>query len=203
MLRRFAIILACIALAFALVGCSTGEPSRPVVNPTPPPSTEPTQAPTVDSSTAIVAVTLPPIFGAEKTDDEITIEAAAQGVFDVSINDDGSITYRMTMDERDRLLEETKSDAEHELAALTEGGGAAPSFRGLSYDPDFQEFIVKVDPALWDSIHSFWSMEIYKPALRYQAVNGVPLDDLRVVVKYVDMDTGELIFKSDSRAENA
>ena len=202
-MKNLAITLACIALTFALVGCSSGEPSHPVVNPQPAHSAEPTKTPEVDPSTAIVAVTLPPLFSAEKTDDEITVEAAAQGVFDISINDDGSITYRMTMDERDRLLAEAKSDAEHELAALTEGEGAAPSFRGLSYGPEFQEFTVKVDPALWDSTHSFWSMEIYKPALRYQAVNGVPLDDLRVVVKYVDMDTGELIFESDSRAENA
>lgn len=202
-MKKLTVTLVCIALAFALVGCSTDEPSRPVENPTPPPVAEPTKAPQIDSSTAIVAITLPPLFSAEKTDDEITIEAAAQGVFDISINDDGSITYRMTMDERDRLLEETRVDSEHELAALTEGGGAAPSFRGLSYDAELREFEVKVDPALWDSIHSFWSMEIYKPALRYQAVNGVPLDDMRVVVRYVDVNTGELIFESDSRAENA
>ena len=69
-MKNLAITLACIALTFALVGCSSGEPSHPVVNPQPAHSAEPTKTPEVDPSTAIVAVTLPPLFSAEKTDDE-------------------------------------------------------------------------------------------------------------------------------------
>lgn len=205
-MRRYIAVVLMLSLAVLSTGCGDGATKGPAPEAPPAavsePATSTTSAPTIDGSRTLVAVTLPPLLVADKTDDDIVIEATKEGIFDVEINDDRSITYRMTMDEHDALLDRVTSEVDAALTSLVDGPDAVASFRSIEHD-DYRHFTIEVDRAEWDSVHSFWSMEVYKWAMTRQAVSGTPLDDLQVVVDFVDDATGAVIHTNDSKAEGA
>ncbi|MGI5958976.1 MAG: hypothetical protein ACOX60_06145 [Massiliimalia sp.] len=145
-----------------------------------------------------VEVTLPAsLIGDSET--SLTEEAKAAGITDITKNEDGSITLKMTKQAHKDLLNSMKASIDESIAEILADKESCPSFEAITYNDDVSEFTVTVDPATFGDIQALYSIALLTIGNMYGAVNAVPAEELNTVVNFVDKSTGEVI---DSRSFN-
>lgn len=145
-----------------------------------------------------VEVTIPASLLDDSDNTELTEEAKAHGVTDITENTDGSITMKMTKEAHQELLDSIKVSIDESINDLLADDENYPSFDSITYNDDVTIFDVNVDPATYGGFQSFASISFYVMGNMYQALNAVPESDIKTVVNFVNKDTGEVIESGDS-----
>lgn len=198
-MKRHIALLLCFILLLTLAACSKQQTDTTSTSET----TTKAEAVTVDENLITVEVTVPASFF-DETDTPESIQASAQqnGFISCTINEDGSVTYKMTKAKRNEMLGQYKQSIDQTIQEYLAGGEDAPSsFREITYNDNMTEFNIKVDRAAYDnSFDAFYALGFYMFGGYYQIFAGIPQDQVNVVVNYIDQATGET-FSSSSLNE--
>lgn len=144
-----------------------------------------------------VEITLPASLVGD-SDAELNEETKEAGVKEITKNDDGSITMKMTKASHKKLLSETKQAIDEGIEEILEDKENYPSFDSITYNDNVTEFTVKVNPSTYGGLQSMAALAFYIQGNMYQALNAVPTDQLKTIVNFVNKDTGDVIETADS-----
>ena len=137
-------------------------------------------------------------------DDAATLdeEAKAAGVSEITQNEDGSVTMKMSKIAHQKMLDEFKGSIDENLTEILNDKETYPSLTEITYNEDLTEFTVKVDPATYGEFEALSAIGLHIAGNVYQALNAVPEDQIKTIVNFVDKDTGEIIETGDSSKMN-
>ena len=144
-----------------------------------------------------VEITLPASFFEGSSQDEIMASANEDGIKDVTVNSDGSVTYKMSKSKHKEMLAEYKKSIDDMISGMLDGPDKVASFTDIKYNDNISELNVYVDKAKYNEMDSMSVLAFYVSGLYYQALNGTDSSDLEVVVNFIDKDTDE-VFQSGS-----
>ena len=94
------------------------------------------------------------------------------------------------------MLNGFKKAIDDTIQDYTSGGENAPSsYKSISYNSKVTQFDVRVDRAAYENsfFDSLYVMSFYMLGGYYQIFDGVPEDQVNVIVNYIDDSTGEII----------
>lgn len=145
-----------------------------------------------------VEVTIPAslIEGSDTT--ELTEEAKENGVKEITKNDDGSVTMKMTKAAHKELLASIKESIDESITEILEDKENCPSFESITYNDDVTNFDIKVNAETFGGFEGIYALTFYIMGNIYQALNAVPEDNLNTVVNFINKDTDEIIQTGDS-----
>lgn len=162
-----------------------------------------TQLTTVENNLFDVKITFPAstFIGEGVSESLIETEAKKQGIHQVIFNEDKSFTYVMDKSTHLKLLSDMKVKIDESIDELIHGEDKVESFSEIEYNYDFTEFAVYVDGHQYKETDSFSAIQFYILGGYYQVLNGVDYDKTNVTVKFIDMDTGEILNTANSAEE--
>lgn len=156
-----------------------------------------TSAISVDENLLSVEITISKDFlGTEVTQESLDQSLAENGFDSATLNDDGSVTYKMSKKKHKEFLDELKKSLEETCNNLINGEDAVESFERITFNDDMTKFDVYVDKASFSDWDSFSTLGFYMYGSYYQAFSGVKGEDIDVEVNYIDKDTDEIITSS-------
>jgi predicted small lipoprotein YifL len=151
------------------------------------------QAVEVDEGLFDVEVTVSADFFGELSEEEIASNAEDAEFSDYTINPDGSVTYKMSRGVYEATLAEMKTGINESIQETVDE--YPDVIRSVTYDDAVTEFEVVVDRAAYEAEFGigFIAFTFGIGGMFYQMFEGVPADEQKVVIKYVDDATGEVI----------
>lgn len=150
----------------------------------------------VDKNLLNVEVNLPASMFEGSTAEEIKAEAALNGIDNVTVNSDGSVTYVISKAKHRELLEENRKTIIATIEDIITSGNF-PSIKDVKYNDAFTEFTLVVDRAAFEnSFDSFAVLGLYISASFYQIFDGRKQDDIDVTIHYEDASSG-VVFRME------
>ncbi|MER1998552.1 MAG: hypothetical protein ABS882_02165 [Lysinibacillus sp.] len=154
----------------------------------------------VDKGLLNVEVTIPPDFLGESTEEEIRADAKEQGIKEITFNDDGSVTYKMSKSDHKKILKEMATELDKSLEEMSSSGDF-PSVQKVTANKDYTQFDLTVNREEFENgMDSFAVLGLMLGSAYYQMFDGKTEDDTKFVVNYIDADTGE-VFETEDLAE--
>ena len=151
----------------------------------------------VDKGLLNVEVTIPPDFLGESTEEEIRADAKEQGIKEVTFNDDGSVTYKMSKSDHKKIVKEMAVELDKSLEEMSSSGDF-PSIQKVTANKDYTQFDLTVNRAEFENgMDSFAVLGLMLGSTYYQMFAGKAVDDIELVVNYIDVDTGEVFETAD------
>lgn len=152
-----------------------------------------------------VEVTVPGDLFTNEGEDAPTqesLDALAQeegGDISYTLNEDGSVTCKMSKAQQKEMLDELKQGVDEYFTQCTdpESDNYFASYKEIEYNDDLSEANILVDPALYGGFDAFGGFGIIFYGYYYQAFSGVPEDEIKSVVHFIDAD-GNVIESVDS-----
>lgn len=136
---------------------------------------------------------IPATFMEGEDIDTTIAEAEKNGIKNVTQNEDGSVTYKMSKVQHKEMMKEMKTDVLTYVDELM-SDEELPSIKDVKSNGSFSEFTVVVDKAAYEnSFDGFATLGLAMSGMFYQAFEGKNADNLNVVVQTKDADTGEII----------
>jgi len=146
----------------------------------------------VDKGLLSTSVTLPASMFEGVDMNEAIAEAKADGVDDVTVNKDGSITYKVSRAKYNEMLAEAKKSLEEYIDQLKSGEDFT-SIKDVKYDKKFTTFTLVVDRSAYEnSFDGFAALGLYMTAMFYQIVDGVDADKVKTTIHTEDIATDEV-----------
>lgn len=144
-----------------------------------------------------VKVTFPAwVFqGSESRQEEMEANANKHGA-KVIFNDDGSVTYEMSKEVHKKLLDDFKKTIDDSISEMLNDPDGNISFKKITYNHDFSEFNIAVDNSKYSPFDNLYVISFYFYGTFYQCLQGS--DNPKVIVNYIDKDTGEILNTADS-----
>lgn len=193
-LTRF---FASLFMIMLLVACSdnTAETEQNVAEDTEEQSTNEESGIEVDKGLLNVEITLPSNFFDEEelASIEENIEQETQEA-EVTKNDDGSITVKMSKSDHKKMLEEMKEEFIVAIEDILEDENFV-SIQDISYNKDFSNLTIVVSDqeTFENSLDGFATLTLGVGSLLYQAFDGKDLEKDKVTLEIVDESTNETI----------
>lgn len=135
-------------------------------------------------------VTLPANFFTGMTEEEIQTSAQEQGFSQCVVNQDGSVTYTVTAEQRRQIMEATKASMDSSISDLTSGEDADKIFTKIEYNDDLSEVNFYANPDTYSPniayAYSFCTLGAY-----YQIFSGTAMDAVNVTVHIINGNTNE------------
>ena len=145
----------------------------------------------VDKGLLNVEITIPADFLGEQTEEEIRADAEKQGVKEVTFNDDGSVTYKMSKAEHEKVLKQMGEELDKSLEELVTSGDF-PSIQKATANKDYTEFDLTVNRAQFEEgMDSFAVLGLMLGSSYYQLFEGKSEGEAKLTVNYIDAETGE------------
>lgn len=148
----------------------------------------------VDKGLLNVEITLPGemLFG-DETVEELMEEAAEEtGVKEVTQNDDGSVTFKMSKQEHKQMLKEMAEQMEETVNDIKTDENFV-SIQDITFDKSFSEFTMVVDrEAFANSFDGFAALGLGLSGMVYQLFSGEDIDTSEVIIYVEDEATGEV-----------
>lgn len=146
----------------------------------------------VDKGLFSVEVTLPASFFEDSTEEEIIAKAKEQGITEAIVNEDGSVTYKMSKSKHKELMKEMKDSVESTIDEIVNSGDYT-SIKEISYNKDFTEFDVKVNRQQYENgFDGFAILGLVIGSAYYSAFDGKSGEDLQILFNMIDETTGEI-----------
>lgn len=149
----------------------------------------------VDKGLLNVEITLPSNFFDEEelASIEENIEQETQEA-EVTKNDDGSITVKMSKSDHKKMLEEMKEELIVAIEDILEDENFV-SIQDISYNKDFSNLTIVVSDqeTFENSLDGFATLTLGVGSLLYQAFDGKDLEKDKVTLEIVDESTNETI----------
>lgn len=140
-----------------------------------------------------VEVTIPAIFFEGQDIDSVISKAKSSGMKEVSKNDDGSLTYKMSETEHKEMMKGLKEGILASVDEL-ETSEKFKSIKDVTYDKSFSEFTLSVNKEEFDnSLDTMASFGLALTGMYYQLFNGVDEKDYKVKVIFKDESNGDVI----------
>lgn len=147
----------------------------------------------VDKGLLNVEINLPETFFEGQDIDEIIEGAKEEGIANVTKNDDGSLTYKMSKSEHKKLMIEMKDELIAYVSELEENNEDYPSIKEVMYEKSLKAFTLVVDrEAFEDSFEGFAVMGLGMAGMSYQLFDGVDLEKNKVKIYLKDIEAGEI-----------
>jgi PBP1b-binding outer membrane lipoprotein LpoB len=147
----------------------------------------------VDKGIFDVTITLPASMFEPGEIEEAIASAKESGDKEVVVNDDGSLTYKMSKATHRKMMEEIRENFIESFANMKTSGEYV-SIRDIKYNRDFTQITLVVDKdAFENSFDAFAVLGVGMLAMYYQLFDGVGSDNIRATVNVEDWDTGETI----------
>lgn len=221
MKKIFAILLAACML-LTMVACGAGEEKAPAVEtpeneqpvqPTPEQETQPDSEqesqPTPEAGSGIgdievdenlidVEITLPADYFEGGDEESIKAEVEESGFKSYKINEDGSVTYTMTKAKHKEMLTQMASEMDEMLSSMVTGEGKIPAFTSVEHNDNFSVIDIYVDTAVYTPMDAMYALVLFLVGAYYQAFEGLPEEDVDVVVSFIDSADGETVLDSSS-----
>lgn len=184
---KFYKVFICIMMLIAFTGCSnsnsaTSEPS---------PTEETGSQVEVDKGLLNVEITI----GADmlETFDETAEEFKASleeneevDFKDVTINEDGSVTFKMSKSDHNKMMDEMLKSIDSSIAEITQNKEDYPNVIDITHDKDLLNWKIKMSSTEQNISESFLCFGLAIQSIFYHAYNGDEQAD--VIVDYVDED---------------
>ncbi|UCZ54263.1 hypothetical protein LGQ02_05735 [Bacillus shivajii] len=140
-----------------------------------------------------VEITLPASLVEDVDPEEMIAEAEEEGIGDVVVNDDGSVTYTMSREKHNELLQELK-EGTHETIEEIKASDDYVSIVDIRANDDLSEFtIVVVDQETYEnSFDGFAAFGLGINGMFYQLFQGVDPDDYEVIIHVEEEESGEV-----------
>ena len=151
----------------------------------------------VDKKILDTEITLPATFleldDNEEVDiDEIKKEAKENGIKDVVLNDDGSVTYTMSKSKHRELLAEIEENI-NEIIEETINSEDLTSIKDIKVNKKYDKYEVIVDKEMFEnSFDGFGILGVAFSSMYYQLFEGVSSDEYEVIIDIKDAETGEV-----------
>lgn len=153
----------------------------------------------VDKKLLSVDIRLPiEMIEEEGVDIETTLEEIrkTEGINKVTLNNDGTVTYNMTKNKHNEMMqtiEESLMESSNELLESPNN-----SIVKIENSKDYTLFEVYVDPSRYNEFELFTALSFYIQGIYYNAFNGN--SDAEIIVKFINNDTNEIIEEGSSKA---
>lgn len=174
-------------MCFSLCSCSAGSDTAEE-------SSGENKALEVDENLLTVEYTIPASFFENTSlEDEVKEMEESGDYIDVIVNDDGSVTAVQTKAQRDQALKDYREEVNETIEKYLNGDEKIASFVNIEYSESMDTFYIYVDPSAyseWDSLYAL-AFEMY--GYFYQIMNGEAVDDIDVIVNFINNETGETV----------
>jgi len=146
----------------------------------------------VDKGLLNVEVTIPATFMEGEDIDQVVADAKENDIKNVTKNEDGSVTYKMSKAQHKKMMKEMKTDVTTYVDELVSDEDFA-SIQEIKHNGSFTEFTVVVDKAAFESsFDGFATLGLAMSGMFYQAFNGTNAEKLKVTMHTQDASTGEI-----------
>lgn len=140
-----------------------------------------------------VRLILPASIMGDATDEDLEAMREDEGVVEVNRKGDDGVEVVLTKESHEKTLAEMKQGVDEMVESILEGENAVTSFKQIDYKDDMSEFTVLAKKDEFSEWDTFGVIGFYMTGAIYQVFNGVPIDDVDVIVKVLDIDTKEEI----------
>lgn len=140
-----------------------------------------------------VEVTVPSFLFEDDNPDDIIAATEAEGKKEATLNDDGSITYKMTKSDYKKLMKEMREDT-IEYVNDIKNDEEFVSIEDITYNKSFTEFTVVVDKDSFEN--SFDGFAVFGLGMRgivHQVYDGKDVDNTKVTINVTDSSSKEVI----------
>ncbi|MGM9924946.1 MAG: hypothetical protein ACI35R_11940 [Bacillus sp. (in: firmicutes)] len=188
-----------LVLSLSLVACSSDNEAKKEEK-------EENGAVAVDKGLLNVEVTLPASFFEGEDLEEVAAQAKAEGIKEVTVNKDGSITYKMSKAEHKKIMKEMGTNIQQTMEEMETGKDYA-SIKSIKANSSYDEFTIVVNKA--DYENSFDGIALFGLAMQsmmYQLFDGADPDDYKVTIRLEDEETSKIfdtIVYPDALEENS
>lgn len=187
MLKKFLVLVFILLLGTVITACGKDDAKSNQE------SESKTESIEVDKGLLNVEITLPASMFEGQDIETVISEAKKDGVDEVTKNDDGSLTYKMSKAKHKEMMNEMK-DSILEGIEETKTGEDFVSIKDVTYNKDFSEFTMIVDKEKFEnSFDGFAAMGLGIQGMYYQLFNGANPDDYKVTIIIKDEDSGEVL----------
>ena len=200
-MKRLMIILC--TTVFLLAGCGNSNKVKEDNNKNT--ATENNENVEVDKNLLDVTLTLPAsMFEGEDVNAKVE-EMKQDGAKEATVNEDGSITIKMSKSKHKEMIEEMKTSIIKSFEEIKTSGDFA-SIKDIKYNDDFSKITLEVVKAEYEgSFDAFVTLGIGTSAMIYNMYNGVEGDKLQVTIDAKDSETGEVfstvVYPDDLKSE--
>jgi hypothetical protein len=145
----------------------------------------------VDKKLFNVEITLPASMTEGESLDTIKADAKENGIKEVTQNEDGSITYKMSKSTHKKMLKEISASID-ETIEETKTSEEFVSIKNIKHNDSFSEFTMIVDKEKYEnSMDGFATMTLGMSGMMYQMYEGVSEDEYSVKIQVEDEASGE------------
>lgn len=152
----------------------------------------------VDKSSEDVEVTVPAglvLEGEEDIDTFIEENKKAEDVKDIIYNEEEqTVTYIMTKEKHQEMMSNIETGIKDTIDQLI--ADESNSILSIDHSDDYSNFDVFVDPNKYSEEEVFNAFSFFMSGSIYRAFNGD--SDTKVVVNFIDNETKEVLYTSDS-----
>lgn len=146
----------------------------------------------VDKGLLNVEITLPASMFEGQDIDAVISEAENDGVTNVKVNDDGSLTYTMSKAKHKEMVEEFKNSI-LEIVEDTISDENLASIKDVTYNKTFSEFTLIVNQEEYESsLDGFAALGLGISGMYYHLVNGGKQEDNKVTILLKNESTEEV-----------
>jgi hypothetical protein len=193
-MRKKSLFMLVVVLIFYLTACSGGQQNNSVTDAQ---NTEKSnETIEVDKNLFDVEITIPAYMIGEDDPQQIKVESEKEeGVKDVIINSDGSITYKMTKAAHNKMMKDMKAEIDKTVQE-TINSDDYPSIIDIKVDKSYKEFTMKVDREKFEnSFDGLAALNLGIVSMFYQIFDGTDAEAVKVTIHVEDSETGE-VFKT-------
>lgn len=187
MKRILAILITMVMITTSFVGCG-GNNSKEES-----PENSNSDKLSAEENLLSVEITIPSTFFEGQDVDKVVEGAKEKGVGEAKVNENGSVTYKMSKKVHKELLKSSKLNIDESIKKLLDDKETYPSFTEITYNDDVTEFNVYIDSAKYNDMQAFAVFGFYIVGNFYQVINCVPAEKIDTVVNFIDKDTKEII----------
>ncbi|MFB4164301.1 hypothetical protein ACE1TI_10795 [Alteribacillus sp. JSM 102045] len=146
----------------------------------------------MDKGLINVEVTLPASFLEEQDVDQVTEDAKEAGVSEVTENEDGSITYKMSKSTHKEMMDEMEEELNDTIEEVKNSDDYV-SIEDVTTDQSFSEFTLIVDREAYEnSFDGFAALGLGISGMYYQLFDGASPADYEVSIHVEDAETEEV-----------
>lgn len=146
----------------------------------------------VDKGLLNVEITLPASFFEDDDIDEVIADAKEDGVAEVTQNEDGSLTYKMSKAKHKEMMAEMEKGLLEYVDEL-KNDEEFSSIKDVTYHKSFSEFTIVVEREAYEnSFDGFAILGLGMTGMYYQLFDGVNSDKNKVTIHLKDESTGEV-----------
>ncbi len=139
-----------------------------------------------------VEITLPASLIEGEDPEEMIAGAEEEGIGEVFVNDDGSVTYSMSKSKHNEMMQGMEKDIQ-ETIEETKNSEDFLSISDIKSNGSFSEFTIVVDQKSYEnSFDGFAAFGLAMSGMFYQLFEGADPDSFEVIIHIENEETGEV-----------